>query len=182
MEKFNWIKLHNKVEEIVSDTDLKKIKKNNITNKKETDFIDLLDGYTEITRNNLDDLEIGMHIKYIKKELDLESGETFERVYNGGFLMEIKKGDKIYEMILVVKSNIIWKLRFIKYKIFGKKSENFVKKTDRIKDDFREMFGDLISNRKKELEDEQNKKIKEIVSNKNKYTIIFENNIDSDID
>jgi len=170
MEKFDWIRLHKKVDEIVSDTDLKKIKK---TKKTSLEEFDPLDGYIEINRNNLEDLEIGMHIKYIKKELNLETGEETDRIYNGGFLLDIKKGDKIFEMVLVVKSNIIWNLRYIKYKIFGKKSENFVKKTEIIKDDFREMFGDLISERRKELENEQNQKIKEIISKKDKYKIIF---------
>jgi len=166
MEKLDWRILHNKVDEIISDTKIIKTKKENI---------DPLENYIEITRNNLDDLEIGMHIKYIKKELNLETGKSTERVYNGGFLLEIKKGEKIYEMILVVKTNIIWNLRFIKYKIFGKKQENFVKKTDQIKDDFKELFGDLITERKKELEEEQNDKIREIMSKKNKYKIVFSN-------
>lgn len=162
MDKLNWIKIHNKVGKTVSDIDF--VKKNiNLTEQ--------LDGYIEITRNNLEDLEIGMHIKYIKKELNLDTGESLDRIYNGGFLLEIKKGEKVFEMILVVKSNIVWNLRYIKYKIFGKKKENFTRKTDIIKDDLREMFGDLISKRKKELEEEQEEKIKEIVLNKNKYKI-----------
>jgi hypothetical protein len=167
MEKFDWIRLHKKVDEIVSETDLKKIKKVSF------EELDPLDGYVEITRNKLEDLEIGMHIKYIKKELNLETGEEIDRVYNGGFLLDIKKGDKVFDMVFVLKSNIIWNLRYIRYKIFGKKSENFAKKTDKIKDDFREMFGDLISERKKELQDEQNQKIKEIISKKDKYKITF---------
>ena len=173
MEKFDWIRLHNKVDEIVSDTDLKKVKKVKKASLEELDQLYPLDDYIEISRNNLEDLEIGMHIKYIKKELNLETGEETDKVYNGGFLLDIKKGDKIFEMVLVVKSNIIWNLRYIRYKIFGKKSENFTKKTDKIKDDFREMFGDLISERKKELQEEQNQKIKEIISKKDKYKITF---------
>jgi hypothetical protein len=94
-------------------------------------------------------------------------------VYNGGFLMDIKKGSKVYEMVLVVKSNIIWNLRFIKYKIYGKPKKNFVRKSEKIKDDFKDLFADLITERKKELEEEQNKKIKEIISKKDKYKIIF---------
>jgi hypothetical protein len=168
MEKLDWKVLHNKVDEIISDVDFTKKSKNINDNS------DPLDGYIEIGRNNLEELEIGMHIKYIKKELNLETGEMSERVYNGGFLLDIKKGDKVYNMVLVVKTNIIWNLRFIKYKIFGKKKEDFSNNTSKIKDDFREMFGDLITERKKELEEEQNQKIKEIVSNKNKYKIIFD--------
>ncbi len=167
MEKIDRKIIHNTVDEIISDT--------NFVKKIQTEDIDPLDGYIELGRNNLDNLEIGMHIKYIKKEFNLETGETSERVYNGGFLLDIKKGDKVFEMILVVKTNIIWNLRFIKYKIFGKKMKNFANKNDKIKDDFREMFGDLIAERKKELEQEQNEKIREIKSKKNKYKIAFGN-------
>ena len=164
MNTFDWKILHDKVDEIISDNE----NKNTIKKKKK----DPLDGYIEITRNNLEDLEIGMHIKYIKKVYDLDKDIYYESVYNGGFLVDIKKEEKVYEMVLVVKSNIIWNLRFIKYKIYGKPIKNF-NRSNLVKNSFRDIFEDEITKRKKELEEEQNKKINEIISKKDKYKIIF---------
>jgi len=164
MNTFDWKILHDKVDEIISDNEYK----NTIKKKKK----DPLDGYIEITRNNLEDFEIGMHIKYIKKVYDLDKDIYYESVYNGGFLVDIKKGEKVYEMVLVVKSNIIWNLRFIKYKIYGKPIKNF-NRSNLVKSSFRDIFEDEITKRKKELEEEQNKKINEIISKKDKYKIIF---------
>ena len=137
---------------------------------------DPLKNYILINRHNLNDLKIGMHIKYIKNEIKTETGEMIEKVKNGGFLVNIKNGKKVYEMILVVKTNIIWNLKFIKYKIYGQTQRlnlesKLIKKINL--NGFKDLFIDLITERKKELENEQNEKIKDIISKKNDYNIIL---------
>ena len=139
-------------------------KVNDITNE---DKYDPLYDYEYIDRYNLDKLQIGMHIKYIKKTSDQNTGV----VYNGGFLVNILNGDKVVNMVLILKSNIIWKLRFIKYQVYGKPI-NKLKKT-RIKDDFREIYKDEINLRKKELNDKLNNELNNINKNKDKYKIII---------
>ena len=143
-------------------------KVNDITKEDENDP---LYDYEYIDRYNLDKLQIGMHIKYIKKTLDLETGKVHQVVYNGGFLVNILNGDKIVNMVLILKSNIIWKLRFIKYQVYGKPI-NKLKKT-RIKDDFREIYKDEINLRKKELNDKLNNELDIINKSKDKYKVIF---------
>jgi len=143
-------------------------KVNDITKDDENDP---LYDYEYIDRYNLDKLQIGMHIKYIKKTLDLETGKEHQVVYNGGFLVNILNGDKIVNMVLILKSNIIWKLRFIKYQVYGKPI-NKLKKT-KIKDDFREIYKDEINLRKKELNDKLNSELDIVNNKKDKYKIIF---------
>jgi len=79
-------------------------KVNDITKDDENDP---LYDYEYIDRYNLDKLQIGMHIKYIKKTLDLETGKEIGVVYNGGFLVNILNGNKIVNMILILKCQLL---------------------------------------------------------------------------
>jgi hypothetical protein len=119
-----------------------------------------IDDYILITRDNIDSLELGSYIKYIKDD----------KLINGGFLIKIINADKIVYTELLLKSNIIWKLRFIKYKIYMKNN-----KTNIIKKSLHEEYQDEISQRKKELDKEINQKILNININKNKYKINIDN-------
>ena len=101
----------------------------------------LLNNYELITRSDLDKLELGMHIKYVIYKED----EKSPKIYNGGFLINILNKDNIVNMILVLKSNIIWKLRFMKYKIYGKNIKKF-NRTVNIIDDLKLVYKDIILN------------------------------------
>ena len=128
--------------------------------------IDKLTNYILIDKNNIEELEIGMHIKY-KKEND-------NKIYNGGFLIKIidLNKDKLVYTILILKSNIVWNMRFIKYKIYGKKICLFNHKKNIIQDIKIEFIND-INKSKKIINDNLNYKLLLINNNKNKYKIIF---------
>jgi hypothetical protein len=79
--------------------------------------------YILITRDNVNILKPGMHIKYIKKYYDEGTKRVKEKMCNGGFLINIINSDKIVNMILVLKTNIYWNMRFLKYTIYAKKIE-----------------------------------------------------------
>jgi hypothetical protein len=98
-----------------------------INNNSDINSNNKLNNYELISRNNLENLSLGMHIKYSKSEYDSEKNIIIDKIYNGGFLINILNANKIVNLILVLKSNIIWKLRFIKFKIYAKKIENFTK-------------------------------------------------------
>ena len=123
---------------------------NNIT-ESNTDII-------EITRENINDLIIGSYIKYIKDD----------KLVGGGFLIKINNPTKIVYTELILKSNIIWRLRFIKYKIY-------MKKPHLIKNTLYDQYSVEIEARKKELDKEIINKIELINLNKNKYKIHINN-------
>jgi uncharacterized protein YpmS len=115
----------------------------------------------QITRDNLNSLELGSYIKYIKDD----------KLISGGFLIKIINPDKIVYTELVLKSNIVWRLRFIKYnKIY--KINN---KINVIKNSIYDEYKQEIADRKVELDKEINQKIQNINSNKNKYKINIDN-------
>lgn len=112
--------------------------------------------YILITRDNIDELKVGSYIKYMKDD----------KMVSGGFLLKVLEPTKIVYTELLLKSNIIWKLRFIKYKIYMKN-----KKINVIFNEYK----DEILNRKKELDEEINSKLQTINLNKNKYKININN-------
>lgn len=142
----NWKTIHNKIG----------------LQKRITDDID--DNYTLITRDNLSDLKLGVHIKYIKNVFNPKTNEIEEKIYNGGFLINILNKDKPYETILVLKSNIIWKLRFIKYKVY---------KLNAIKNELRKQFDNILDEKMVKFQKTYDNEINEIIKNKNKHKVIF---------
>ena len=81
----DWNNYKKKYEDITGET----INTNN--NIKKSQGINDLTNYTLITRDNVDTLEIGCHIKYIKNVFDINTNKTYEKIFNGGFLLEIVK-------------------------------------------------------------------------------------------
>lgn len=161
----NWKYLHDKILDI-DDTEDVDYTQNN----------DKLENYKLISRNNIDDLEFGMYIKYIKNEYD-DSGKIIENICSGGFLVGILNGDKIYKLLLQLKTgDHIWNLKFIKYKIYGKSKKLFKSSNKNI---LRDIYKNEIAEINKKSLDEQNKKINEIIKNKHKHEILFrdDNNI-----
>ncbi len=151
-----WESLFNKLKDIDNvEQKPKKIKKDSN-----------MDNYYEITYDNINDLQLGTHIKY------LNNG----KICNGGFLLKITYDDDIDEIILLVKSNIVWNLRLSKYHVYAKDIEDFNKSTQyntNIFKKIRDEFHDDIELRKKQLIEEQNKKIYDIRNNKKNYKIQF---------
>lgn len=145
-----------------------------ITKNENTD--DPLYDYELISRYNLDKLEIGMHIKYIKKAYNLNTGVSEDKIYNGGFLIDILNGDKTVNLTLLLKSNIIWKLKFIKFKIYGKSKSKF-NNTNKLKNNLREEYKDILQLKMKEVDDILNKEIEIINKNKHKYRVNINNGI-----
>jgi hypothetical protein len=127
-------------------------------NKINSNITDTNSELIEITRDNINDLVIGSYIKYIKDD----------KLIGGGFLIKVNNPSKIVYTELILKSNIIWKLRFIKYKVY-------MKKINQIKDTLYNQYSVEIEHRKKELDEEINSKIKLINLNKNKYKIHINN-------
>ena len=127
-------------------------------NKINSNITDTNTELIEITRENINDLVIGSYIKYIKDD----------KLIGGGFLIKVNNPSKIVYTELVLKSNIIWKLRFIKYKVY-------MRKINQIKDTLYNQYLVEIEHRKKELDEEINSKIKLINLNKNKYKIHINN-------
>jgi hypothetical protein len=147
--------------------------------------IDDLTNYKEIGRYNLSNLKIGMHIKYVKNVYDMRTDKTYEKIYNGGFLLNIINPDKVVEMVLVLKSNIIWKMRFIRYKIYGKDPELFVKPQSEISiiNKIAKEFKDDIEKKKEELRNRYAVDPNIIAEKKKKYNIIFkEEKLDIDLE
>ena len=143
-------------------------------NTKDTkDNKDDLEDYILLSRDNLDNLELGMHIKYIKSEYDEKKQKYIDRIVSGGFLVKVLNGDKIVNMELLLKmgSSLI-KLRYIKYKIYGKK---VVKNKSHLLDEFN---NDIEFIQKKE--EVINKYRQKLTNNKNKnsknHTVIFQSN------
>ena len=136
-----------------------------------------LTNYKLITRENIDDLEIGCHIKYIKNVFDIETNKLYEKTYNGGFLVEIVDGDKIHTLTLVLKSNITWKMKYIKYKVYAKAKKDFYKQENENKqfeDHFRNDNIEEINERKKEIDKRVQDKLKNIQKqNKKNHFVLF---------
>lgn len=70
--------------------------------------LELNNNYKKIL--NINELKLGMHIKYIKDD----------KIYNGGFLVKIENNNNPHLIYLILKTNIIWKLKFLKYEILAK--------------------------------------------------------------
>jgi len=121
-----------------------------------------LENYIKITRDNLDDFELGMHIKYIKNI------NGTDHIMNGGFLLDILCPDKIVQMRLVLKTNIIWRLCFLKYDIYGKKTTNFDKGFAKLYKCFKTDIAESVNEKKKA----QDYKIAKIKANKNYFVNI----------
>lgn len=125
-----------------------------------------IENYLLIDRNNIDELELGMHIKYIKYGND--------KIYNGGFLKKIIDLDKnkLVNTILILKSNIIWKMRFLKYTIYAKKIKSFNRKNNII-NQIKENNKEIINKKNNDLINYIDNKLLEIKSNKNNYKLQF---------
>jgi hypothetical protein len=132
-----------------------------------------------VKKIHYDDLKKGMHIKYIKNMYDYEADKFIEKVCNGGFLIEIENGDKIIDLKLVVKTNIVWKLRFIKYTIYAKDPDDFYRESIEVKNTAYEENKEAIEKRKKELHQQMEIKLNNIKKNKDKYKIIFKDDTSS---
>ena len=158
-----WKTLFDQLYEIDSKNNKKKDKDKDKDKKSKNE--NSLDNYYEITYDNIDELKLGSHIKYINKG----------RIYNGGFLLRITYDDDIDEIILLVKSNIIWNLKFSKYQVYAKDVSEFNKSTydNGIFRQIRNEFKEDIELRKNQLLNEQNQIITEIKNNKKKYKIDF---------
>jgi len=126
-----------------------------------------ISGYKLITRDNLEDLHIGMHIRYVKKIYNIDTGNIEEKTYNGGFLVNIINGSKVVDMVLILKSNIFWKLRFLKYKIYGKNKLEQNKEKNKLYD----LFKEDVDKRVKEMKDDLYLKLNN--NKKNKHKVIF---------
>lgn len=111
-----------------------------ILKNKVYEIIEENNNYEYISRYDIDKLKLGMHIKYIKNN----------KLYNGGFLIDIINSDNIINMILILKSNIIWKLRFIKYKVYAKPIDKF-NRASNIQDIFKSEYKDIIDKKTKEI-------------------------------
>ena len=133
------------------------LNKNIITDKDKDKDKDKDSNLVQITRDNIHNLKLGSYIKYVKGD----------KLIGGGFLIRIINPDKIVYTELVLKSNIIWKLRFIKYNniyLINNKI-NVIKNSLHIK------YHKEISDRKIELDNEINQKLTNINLNKNKYIV-----------
>ena len=141
--------------------------------------IDDLTNYKLIGRYNLSDLKIGMHIKYVKNVFDMRTNQTYEKIFNGGFLLNVLNSDKVVDMVLVLKSNIIWKMRFIKYKIYGKDPELFAKTdtNNTIINKIADEFKDDINKKKEEIRNRYAIDTNMIAKKKKNYNIVFQEQI-----
>lgn len=130
-----------------------------------------LEDYILLSRDNLDNLELGMHIKYIKSEYDEKKDKYIDKVVSGGFLVKVLNGDKIVNMVLLLKvGNSLIKLRYIKYKIYGKKIvRNKTNLIDNFNNDteFIQKKEEVINKYKQKLTINKNK-------NSKNHTIVFE--------
>ena len=175
----DWNNYKNKYEDITGEIiNINNSTNTNLNNLTKSNGINDLNNYILITRDNIDDLEIGSHIKYVKNVFDLRTNKTYEKIYNGGFLLEIIDSDKMYTLTLVLKSNIIWKMRFIKYKVYLKSKNNFIYNkshlpNNKIEDYFRNENIIEINKRKSEIDKIVQEKINKVKNNKNKHYILF---------
>jgi hypothetical protein len=105
---------------------------------------DKLENYKLLNIDDLTNISKGSHIKYIKKV------NGIEKIFNGGFLIEIIDIEKPIYTYLILKSNIIWKLRYCKYKIYIKENKNFNNNSN-IKKILYNNFKDEIRRKQQEL-------------------------------
>jgi len=119
------------------------------------------DDFIMITRTNIELLKIGSFVKYIKL-IKTNNEKIVSKTCYGGILIDIINKDKIYNMILVLNKGIILHLKFLKYKIFVKNIDTIMKEQN----EFRNIYEKEIEARKKEMTDEQNKKIQDILTHK----------------
>jgi len=131
--------------------------------------IDDLTGYTLVTRNSISKLELGCHIKYIKNIY--ENNILCEKIYNGGILVDMIDRDKMYMLKLVLtktKTNAkTCKLHFIRFKVYAKVNTGVHEyKITKLEDHFRKEHAHLIKEKKKEIEDRVQVKLK---LNQSKY-------------
>jgi hypothetical protein len=76
--------------------------------------------YSVITPNNLKDVKLGDHIKYMTYTGQLK---------NGGFILKIENDDYFSKLVFIVKSNIVYRLHYTKnFYLF--KSKNIILSTD----------------------------------------------------
>lgn len=123
---------------------------------------DPLYGYQLIDRNHINDLKIGMHIKYVKRILNPITQQEEDKLCDAGSLLKIINAKRIFELILQTSNK---RIRFLKYKIYAK--------TDSIQQ-FYNLFKHDIEKRTLEMTKEQMKKIHLIEQNKHNYKIEFE--------
>lgn len=171
----DWNNYKQKYQDITGDTINTDTKKSNGIND--------LTNYILVTRDNIDILEVGCHIKYIKNVFDINTNKTYEKIFNGGFLLEITDGDKMHTLTLVLKSNITWKMRFIRYKIYAKlkKDFNYENKNKVVEDHFRNENAELIEQRKKEIDKQVQSKLKQIQNKAKKHFILFKENSNTEL-
>lgn len=128
------------------------------------DKLNKLNKYILIDKNNIHILKLGMHIKYMKNNDD--------KIYNGGFLINIIDKDKLFDTILILKSNIIWNLKFIKYKIYAKCLNDFNRKK-KIIEDIKIEYSDEINKSKENINQKLFYKLLLIKNKKDNYKIQF---------
>jgi len=167
----DWSKYNNSYENITGE----KLVIDKIVKSK---GINDLTNYKIITRDNIDDLKIGCHIKYIKNIFDINTDKIYEKIYNGGFLVEIIDGNIMHNLTLVLKSNITWKMKFIKYKVYAKFKNNFhyENKDKQFQDNFRNENINEINNRKKEIDKMVQSKLNKLKYNK--HYVLFKDDVD----
>jgi hypothetical protein len=119
-----------------------------------------LNNYILITRNDINKLKIGHHIKYVNRGI----------VKDGGILLDVINPETPIYTELLLKSFNFWTINFLRFNIYMKTDSTENEKS------LRELYKNEINERKKEFEKEINSKLNNINSNKNKYKIIFNQN------
>lgn len=123
--------------------------------------------YIQITRDNIDKLKIGHHIKYKNRGV----------IKDAGILINILNPDNPLYTELLLKSFSYWTIPLLRFNIYMK--INTIESNNEIKEkSYRELYINEINERKQEYNKEINNQLDNINKNKNKYKIIFhENNI-----
>ena len=102
----------------------------------------LENNYQLIDRYNIDKLKLGMHLQY----------ERDNKLFNGGIILKIENPEKYYEMTLTLKSNIIWKMKIIKYKVYVSDKDGFKTK-------YHDEIENAINNIKEKYKNKLNKRV-----------------------
>lgn len=119
-----------------------------------------LNDYILITRNDINKLKVGHHIKYANRGI----------IKDGGILLDVINPETPIYTELLLKSFNFWTINFLRFNIYMKTDTTENEKS------LRELYKNEINERKKEFEKEINSKLNNINSNKNKYKIIFNQN------
>ena len=119
-----------------------------------------LKDYILITRNDIDKLKIGYHIKYINRG----------NIKDAGILIDVINPEKPIYTELLLKSSGLWTINFLRFDIYMKTNTTENEKS------LREIYKNEINEKKIEYEKEINIKLNNINLNKNKYKIIFNQN------